>query len=47
MSTPRERSAWHFKDYAGGLVMFVAEILIVAGLAAVAWVFAIVILSIV
>ena len=45
MVTPREGrwSAW--RDYAGGLIMFAAEALIVLGLTLVAWMFSIVILA--
>lgn len=39
MVTPRDGRLWAWRDYAGGLIMFAAEALIVLGLALVAWVF--------
>ncbi len=45
MTVPREPRWKEWHGYVGGLVMFATEALIVLGLAAIAWVYAIVVLA--
>lgn len=45
MTTPREPLWKEWRGYVGGLVMFATEALIVIGLALIAWLYSIVVLT--